>query len=97
VGRWRGRFARRGFDGLHDKPRLGKPRSIGDEDVERVIVKTLEEQPPKATPTTTCGTALPTSTPHWTSPWAKSSPLAAAVRHNQIAGTWDRSLIAYDH
>jgi transposase len=49
VGRWRGRFAERGLDGLHDEPRPGKPRSIGDEDVERVIVKTLEEQPPHAT------------------------------------------------
>jgi transposase len=49
VGKWRGRFARRGLDGLHDEPRPGKPRSIGDEDVERVIVKTLEEQPPNAT------------------------------------------------
>jgi transposase len=49
VGRWRGRFARRGLDGLHDEPRPGKPRSIGDEDIERVIVKTLEEQPPDAT------------------------------------------------
>src|SRR6266704_6858350 len=49
VGRWRGRFARRGFDGLHDEPRPGKPRSIGDEDVERVIVKTLEQQPVNAT------------------------------------------------
>ena len=49
VGRWRGRFARRGFDGLHDEPRPGKPRSIGDDDVERVIVKTLEEQPANAT------------------------------------------------
>src|SRR5262245_64537952 len=43
VGRWRGRFAKRGLDGLHDEPRPGKPRQIGDEDVERVIVKTLEE------------------------------------------------------
>ena len=34
-----------GLDGLHDEPRPGKPRSIGDEDLERVIVKTLEEQP----------------------------------------------------
>src|SRR5438445_3982039 len=49
VGKWRGRFARRGLDGLHDEPRPGKPRSIGDGDVERVIVKTLEEQPPDAT------------------------------------------------
>src|SRR5918994_899238 len=49
VGRWRGRFARRGLDGLHDEPRPGKPRSISDEQVERVIVKTLEEQPQDAT------------------------------------------------
>ncbi len=49
VGKWRGWFARRGLDGLHDEPRPGKPRSIGDEDVERVIVKTLEEQPVDAT------------------------------------------------
>src|SRR5256886_4621982 len=48
-GKWRGRFARRGLDGWHDEPRPGKPRSIGDEDVERVIVKTLEEQPANAT------------------------------------------------
>jgi transposase len=49
VGRWRGRFVRRGLDGLHDEPRPGKPRSISDADVERVIVKTLEEQPRGAT------------------------------------------------
>lgn len=49
VGRWRGRFARRGLDGLHDEPRPGKPRQIGDDDIERVIVKTLEESPPNAT------------------------------------------------
>ena len=49
VGKWRGRFAERGLDGLHDEPRPGKPRQIGDEDVERVIVKTLEQQPPNAT------------------------------------------------
>src|SRR5882757_11410069 len=49
VGRWRGRFAERGIDGLHDEPRPGQPRKITDADVERVIVKTLEEKPTDAT------------------------------------------------
>ena len=49
VGRWRTRFAERRLDGLHDEPRPGAPRTIHDEHVERVIVKTLEETPTDAT------------------------------------------------
>jgi transposase len=49
VGKWRRRFAERGLDGLQDEPRPGKPRTIGDDDVERVIRKTLEETPRDAT------------------------------------------------
>jgi len=49
VGKWRRRFAETGIDGLHDEPRPGAPRKITDADVERVIVKTLEETPRDAT------------------------------------------------
>jgi transposase len=49
VTKWRTRFVERRLDGLHDEPRPGKPRLIGDDDVERVIVTTLEQTPTDAT------------------------------------------------
>lgn len=49
VGKWRARFVEGRVEGLHDEPRPGGPRTISDEDVERVIVKTLEETPRDAT------------------------------------------------
>ena len=49
VGKWRTRFAKDRLDGLHDEPRPGKPRTITDADVERVIVTTLEQAPHNAT------------------------------------------------
>jgi transposase len=49
VGKWRARFVERRLDGLHDEPRPGAPRAIGDNEVERVIVTTLEETPRDAT------------------------------------------------
>jgi transposase len=49
VAKWRRRFAARHLEGLGDEPRPGVPRSITDEQVEQVIVKTLEETPQDAT------------------------------------------------
>jgi transposase len=49
VRKWRGRFAERGLDGLSDEPRPGPPRRVSDEQVEALIVKTLESTPSDAT------------------------------------------------
>jgi len=49
VSKWRRRFVERRLDGLSDEPRPGAPRTITDEQVEAVIVKTLEETPVDAT------------------------------------------------
>ena len=49
VGKWRRRYVERGPDGLLDEPRPGAPRTIGDDRVEAVITKTLEEKPTDAT------------------------------------------------
>jgi transposase/transposase-like protein len=45
VGKWRRRFIENRLDGLYDEPRVGGPRSISDEEVEAVIVRTLETTP----------------------------------------------------
>jgi transposase len=45
VGKWRKRFIERGVDGLFDEPRPGAPRTLSDDDVEAIVVKTLETKP----------------------------------------------------
>jgi transposase len=49
VGKWRRRFAALRLDGLHDDPRSGTPRTIGDARIEALIVQTLESPPANAT------------------------------------------------
>src|SRR5688500_1418255 len=49
VRKWRKRFVEHRLDGLTDEPRPGRPRTVTDEQVEDVIVKTLETTPKDAT------------------------------------------------
>ena len=49
VGKWRARYTAHGLDGLLDEPRPGAPRTIRDEDVDRVVTLTLETVPEDAT------------------------------------------------
>lgn len=45
VAKWRSQFVARRLAGLYDEPRVGAPRTITDEAVEALIVKTLETTP----------------------------------------------------
>ena len=45
VARWRKRFLAGRLEGLGDEPRPGRPRVIGDDQIERVVTRTLEETP----------------------------------------------------
>jgi transposase len=46
VAKWRSRFLQDRLDGLNDEPRPGRPRTVTDEHVEKVITTTLEQTPP---------------------------------------------------
>ena len=45
VVKWRARFLKRHLEGLYDEPRPGAPRKVSDEQVERVVIQTLESTP----------------------------------------------------
>src|SRR4051794_6447453 len=45
VGKWRARFLKARLEGLYDEPRPGAPRRIGDDQVEQIVIQTLESTP----------------------------------------------------
>ena len=66
VGQWRARFVADRLEGLLDEARPGTPRTIRDEQVEDVIVRTLESTPKGATHWSTRGMAKATGLSHMT-------------------------------
>jgi len=66
VGKWRARFLRARLEGLYDEPRPGAPRKLGDEQVERVVVQTLESTPRGQTHWSTRELAKATGLSHMT-------------------------------
>jgi transposase len=64
VGKWRNRFIDRRIDGLLDEPRPGAPRSITDDMVEDIVVRTLETTPKGATQWSTRTLAKKTGLSH---------------------------------
>lgn len=49
VGKWRSRFLEHRLDGLVDDPRPGRPATVTAEQVEEIVVATLESTPENAT------------------------------------------------
>lgn len=49
VCKWRQRYIEQGLSGLHDELRSGRPRSISDEEVAKVIHRTLKTKPKDST------------------------------------------------
>jgi transposase len=64
VGKWRRRFLTARVVGLMDEPRPGAPRQITDEQVEEVVVRTLETTPEGATHWSTRDMAKATGLSH---------------------------------
>ena len=66
VGKWRNRFLQDRLEGLYDEPRPGAPRTITDDQVEKVVVRTLESTPRGATHWSTRELAKATGHSHMT-------------------------------
>lgn len=60
VCKWRARFLQARLEGLYDEPRPGTPRKISDDQVERVVIQTLESTPRGETHWSTRGLAKAT-------------------------------------
>ncbi|TCO54038.1 helix-turn-helix domain-containing protein [Actinocrispum wychmicini] len=69
MSKWRARFVTNRLEGLSDEPRPGAARTITDEQVEAVIVTTLEEDPTGGDP-------------HWSTRSMASTSAATGIRNS---------------
>jgi transposase len=103
VGKWRERFAKDRLEGLQDQPRSGAPRTVTDERVAGLLVRTLEATPEDATHWSTrsmaaaCGLSPATVQrvwrafglkPHRTEGFALSSDPEFAAKVRDIVGLY---------
>src|SRR3954463_10226499 len=86
VGKWRRRFVADRLDGLVDEPRPGAPRSITDEQVEQVLVATLERTPRDATHWGRGGGAPLGGPPGEATPWSRASMAAESGLSESTGG-----------
>jgi transposase len=111
VTKWRNRFAERRLEGLMDEPRPGRPRTITDQDVEEVVIKTLESSPRDATHWSTRSMARETGIapdsvmriwhafglqPHRRQTWKLSKDPQLVEKVHDICGcTWTRPSVPW--
>jgi transposase len=72
VSKWRSRFLESRLEGLSDEPRPGRPRTVTDDHVEKVITATLEQEPPNGDT-------------HWST---RSMARSAGVSQSAVSRIW---------
>jgi transposase len=83
VTKWRDRFGASRLEGLLDEPRPGRPRTVSDDQVEQIVITTLESKPKDATHRTTRSLAAHlgvTQNAVWRTWQAIDSRISAAIR-----------------
>lgn len=83
VGKWRRRFAKDRIEGLTDEYRPGRPRTVSDAQVAKVIERTLQSTPKDATHWSIRSMAAETGLSHTTIRriWTRVRPAATPVRN----------------
>src|SRR5215831_2994478 len=66
VGKWRSRFLKSRLEGLYDEPRPGTPRKVSDNQIEEILIQTLESMPRGQTHWSTRGMAKASGVSHST-------------------------------